>query len=156
MRKRLIAALVILILLAGLTYLLYPTTANQIAGAEDYRIIRNYRQTVKQMTGEQILHRLVGGLWGKVEAQQAAMEIVLAGTHVARLRAIGIAVRQIPVYDGFHASLGEEQRIHVAHNFRLDFLVLLVPRIRRNRHFRDLQGQVELLKLVHHGAQVFR
>ena len=58
MRKRLIAALVILILLAGLTYLLYPTTANQIAGAEDYRIIRNYRQTVKQMTGEQILHRL--------------------------------------------------------------------------------------------------
>ena len=31
MRKRLIAALVILILLAGLTYLLYPTTANQIA-----------------------------------------------------------------------------------------------------------------------------
>lgn len=58
MRRCLTAALVILILLAGLAYLLYPTAANQIAGTNDYRIIRNYRQTVKQMTGEQILHRL--------------------------------------------------------------------------------------------------
>ena len=58
MRKRLTAVMLALILLAGLAYLLFPTAANQIAGADDYRIIRNYRQTVKQMTGEQILHRL--------------------------------------------------------------------------------------------------
>ena len=58
MRRRLTAALAILILLAGLAYLLYPTAANQIAGAGDYRIIRDYRKTVKQMTAEQILHRL--------------------------------------------------------------------------------------------------
>lgn len=58
MRKRLTAAAVILILLAGLAYLLYPTAADQAAGVRAYRTIRQYRQNAKQMTGEQIQERL--------------------------------------------------------------------------------------------------
>ena len=58
MRKALTAAAVILILLAGLAYLLYPIAADQAAGVQAYNTILDYRQNVKQMTGEQILNRL--------------------------------------------------------------------------------------------------
>lgn len=58
MRKCLTAAVVILILLAGLAYLLYPTAADQAAGIRAYETIRKYRQNVNRMTGEQVLNRL--------------------------------------------------------------------------------------------------
>lgn len=58
MRRRLTTAVIILILLAGLAYLLYPTAADQAAGARAYQTIRQYRQNVSRMTGEQILSRL--------------------------------------------------------------------------------------------------
>lgn len=58
MKKRLTAAAVIIILLAGLAYLLYPTGADQAAGVRASQAIEHYRQNVKKMTGEQILNRL--------------------------------------------------------------------------------------------------
>ena len=58
MRKRLTAAVVILILLGGMAYLFYPTAADQAAGVRASRVIQKYRQTVNRMTGEQIQNRL--------------------------------------------------------------------------------------------------